>query len=100
MQIISLFGKDTGIHKLRGGLEEQMATERGIAGRIADASRASTEQGFAGTFEQKLAAQRRQDVDLQVEMAALADTQIRYEASAKMLAGAYAKLRDAIRNHG
>ena len=97
--IRSLFGPTTVTSMLRGGLEETSATQRGIAARVAQASASSTQGDFASQLE---GATRRQtpEVDLQQEMAALADTQIRYEASAKLLNGAYAKLRNAIRNNG
>jgi flagellar basal body rod protein FlgB len=36
-------------------------------------------------------------VDLEAEMVSLADEQLRYEATAKMLQGAYQKLRLSIR---
>ena len=39
------------------------------------------------------------DIDLQQEMAALADTQIRFEASTKLLHAAYGQIRTAIRDH-
>jgi flagellar basal body rod protein FlgB len=39
------------------------------------------------------------DIDLQQEMAALADTQLRYEASAKLLQEAYGRIRTAIRDN-
>ncbi len=95
----SLFGTDTKTHMLRGGLEEQMAVQRGIARRISTAQQASTQDAFAAELA---GAQKRQQpqVDLQAEMAALADTQIRYEASAKMLRGAYDSLRGVIKNNG
>ncbi len=95
--IRSLFGAGTAVNALRGGLEEQMATQRGIAARVQRAVQASSERGFAGELQQ--AGKRQQaEVDIQAEMASLADTQIRYEATAKLLSGAYQKLRTAIRN--
>jgi flagellar basal body rod protein FlgB len=51
-------------------------------------------------FEDKLqaeAARAQQEADLQRDMSALADTQLRYEADAKLLHDAYARLRTAIR---
>jgi flagellar basal body rod protein FlgB len=98
--IRSLFGPDTKVAMLRGGLEETSATHRGIAARVA----AATTTSAAGDFPAELAAKtgkpgRMSDVDLQQEMAALADTQLRYDACAKLLQGAYAGIRTAFRSN-
>ena len=91
-----LFGSDTTTYMLRGALEETSATHREISSRVANASLASTQGGFAG---QLAAAQgANEEIDLQREMTALADTQIRYEAEAKLLQIAYTQLRTAMRN--
>ena len=91
-----LFGSDTTTYMLRGALEETSATHREISSRVAGASIASTQGGFA---EQLAAAQGApEEIDLQTEMAALADTQIRYEAEAKLLQIAYTHLRTAMRD--
>ena len=99
--IRSLWGSGTNIHMLKGGLEEQAATQRAIARRVAAASEASTSS--FGTVLEAAATGRtpaKPEIDLQVEMASLAETQLRYEASAKLLSGAYDKLRLAIRDRG
>lgn len=95
--IRSLFGANTVTSMLRGGLEEASATQRGIAARVARAQATSTQGDFAAELQ---GAGRRQQpqIDVQQEMASLADTQIRFEASAKLLNGAYERLRRAIRN--
>jgi flagellar basal body rod protein FlgB len=95
--IKSLFGAGTGPYVLRGALEEQMATQRVIAQRITQATQASSGQSFGDQLSAKLAGQQ-PAVDLNQEMAALADTNLRYEATAKMLQGAYNKLRTAFRD--
>ena len=91
-----LFGSDSTTYILRGALEETSATHRGISTRVANAAASST----TGEFADQLAAAQggMQEVDLQREMAALADTQLRYEAEAKLLQLAYTQLRTAIRN--
>ncbi len=91
-----LFGPDTTSYMLRGALEQTSATHRGIAARVASASGASTSGGFADQLAAAQAATG--EVDLQREMAALADTQLRYEAEAKLLQAAYARLRTAVRD--
>jgi flagellar basal body rod protein FlgB len=102
--IRSLFGTTTDVSMLRGGLEENSATQRGIAARVARATSTSANGDFAGQLEAASAGvakeQRMSDVDLQQEMAALADTQIRYEASTKLLHEAYGRIRTALRNNG
>lgn len=100
--IRSLFGSNTVISMLRGGLEETSATQRGIADRVAQATDASANGDFAGHLEAATAGKthkRLSDVDLQLEMAALADTQLRYEASSKLLHEAYGQIRTAIRSN-
>jgi flagellar basal body rod protein FlgB len=98
--IRSLFGADTNVSMLRGGLEETSATQRGIAERVAAATRSSATGDFASQLAAKTGAKpgQQSDVDLQQEMAALADTQLRYEACAKLLQGAYASIRTSFKN--
>jgi flagellar basal body rod protein FlgB len=99
--IHSLFGSDTKVGMLRGGLEETSATHRGIAARVAAATSSSATGDFATELAARTgAAGEKPAVDLQLEMAALADTQIRYEACAKLLQGAYAGIRTAMRSNG
>ena len=97
--IRSLFGPNTVTSMLRGGLEETSATQRGIAARVAKATEASAQGDFAAELKAKTGAPGA-EVDLQTEMANLADTQIRYEASAKLLTSAYGQLRIAITDRG
>ena len=94
----ALFGPESVTHRLRGGLEEVSATHRGIAARVAGILNRSTSSDFPDALAG--AAQAVDDeADLEREMAALADTQIRYEADARLLQEAYARLRTAIRDH-
>jgi flagellar basal body rod protein FlgB len=102
VMIGSLFGSTTVVGMLRGGLEETSATQRGIANRVAQATSASATGDFAGELQAAtggLARKKMSDVDLQLEMAALADTQIRFEASSKLLHEAYGQIRTAMRDH-
>jgi flagellar basal body rod protein FlgB len=93
----ALFGPSTMTSMLRGGLEEASATHRAIAQRVAGALTASS----SVKFPDALAAQNGQkpvsEADLESDMTALADTQLRYEADAKLLKAAYARLRSAFR---
>ncbi len=94
----SLFGAQSKIGQLRWSLDDSSRTQRGIAGRVAGALEGS---GNAD-FDQALADQaaNHPKVDLETEMVNLASTQLRYDASAKLLSAAYQGLRTAIRDRG
>lgn len=94
----SLFGAQSKIGQLRWSLDDSSRTQRGIAGRVAGALEGS---GNAD-FDQALADQaaNHPKVDLEQEMVSLASTQLRYDASAKLLSAAYQGLRTAIRDRG
>jgi len=96
---LSLFGPSTDVAMLRGGLDETSATQRTIAARVAAATSSSSTDG---DFATQLGAHKagvkpaESQADLQQDMAALADTELRYESCAKLLQSAYASLRSAI----
>ncbi len=94
----SLFGNTTRIGNLRWSLDDSSRTQRGIGARVAGALQAS---GNAD-FDQVLAGQQAgaPNVDLEQEMVNLASTQLRYDASVKLLSAAYQGLRTAIRDRG
>ncbi len=85
---------------LKQALDENQARVRGIQSRVARAS--LNGDGFALSS----AVQGPQvpgdgvtgPVDVEAEMAALADEQLRFEATAKLLEKAYASLKSAIRD--
>ncbi len=95
----ALFGPSTVTSMLRGGLEETSATHKAIAQRVANALSASSPTQFADQLEAQQARQVSEE-DLERDMTALADTQLRYEADAKLLQAAYQRLRTAIRDRG
>lgn len=95
--IQGLFGKGSVTATLRGGLEEASATHRAIAERVARGLGKSANTDFSGALNSAAAAG---DESLTQDMAALADTQLRYEATAKLLQKSYADLRTAIRDRG
>jgi flagellar basal body rod protein FlgB len=104
--IRSLFGSETVVHALRGGLDETMDAHRAIAQRVASATTASS--ATSGSFAQELqkqgagapgAAKPLDEADLQRDMVELADTQIRFEVEARLLRGVYSALRTAVRQH-
>lgn len=94
----SLFGAQTKIGQLRWSLDDSSRTQRGIAGRVAGALEASGNTDFDGALAEQQA--KAEKVDLEKEMVELASTQLRYEASARLLNQAYAGLRTAIRDRG
>ncbi|MEZ4589478.1 MAG: hypothetical protein R2909_24135 [Gemmatimonadales bacterium] len=98
--IRGLFGATTLPAQLRGGLEETSATQRGIGERVARAIETSSSTDFTSSMEAQVAKAREAEMDLQRDMAALADTQLRYEADAQLLREAYQRLRTAISNRG
>jgi flagellar basal body rod protein FlgB len=95
-----LFGPTSTTAMLRGGLEETSQTHRAIAERVARATAASTSTDFTDALQARAAANRLDEADLQRDMAALADTQIRFEADARLLQHAYQRLRTAMRDRG
>jgi hypothetical protein len=94
-----LFGPTTLPAMLRGGLEESSATHRGIAQRVAGALTSSSNVDFPGELAARTGAPPDAE-SLERDMAALADTQLRYEAEAKLLQEAYARLRTAVSDRG
>jgi flagellar basal body rod protein FlgB len=99
MDILSLFGPGTNSAMLRGGLDETSATQRTIAARVAGATSSSSTDGDFATqlgAHQKGPVAPPSQVDLQQDMAALADTELRYETCAKLLSSEYAGIKSAI----
>jgi hypothetical protein len=95
--IKALFGPSTVPHTLRGGLDASMTAHKEIARRVAAGLEASTQnpgdaQGGTAAAGEK--------PDLVQDMAALADTELRYETEARLLHLAYQGLRTAIRGNG
>ena len=94
--IRELFGPSTLTSLLRGGLEETSATHRAIAGRVANTLPASSSTDFSAQLEASNARAQQTQADLEKDMTELADTQLRYEADAKLLQSAYARIRAAV----
>jgi hypothetical protein len=97
--IKGLFGASSITTALRGGLDDAMTVHREISDRIANASNSSSRTSFEEALRQKRDGSPT-EADVARDMTALADTEIRYEAEAKLLQGAYAKLRAALRDRG
>lgn len=94
--IRSLFGTGSVTDRLRGGLEETSATQKIIADRVAGALQSSSPSDFADQLNGRM---NEQAADLERNMAALADTELRYEATARLLHQAYSDLRTAAAGH-
>lgn len=89
----------SGAAQLRQGLDVSSARTRGIADRVAKASLGNGD-GFAlpTTAAEGAVVQPGEKVDVESEMVSLADEQLRYEATAKLLEKTYAQLRSVIRD--
>jgi len=97
-----LFGfinRVSGAAQLRQGLDASAARTRGIADRVAKASLQNGD-GFSldPATGQPAATAQTAGANVEGEMVNLADEQLRYEATAKLLEKTYAQLRTVIRD--
>ena len=84
----------------RQALDASSARVRGIGDRVAKASMQNGD-GFAlpaTTAESPQGVQQGPPVDLEAEMVSLADEQLRYETTAKLLQSTYQKIRLSIKD--
>ncbi len=94
-----LFGfidRTTSAAHLKEALDASAARVHGIQSRVAQASIGG--DGFALPTAAAAPGEAGAPVDVEQEMASLADEQLRYEATAKLLEKAYQSLRTAIRD--
>ena len=87
----SLISRTTNVDALKAGLDASTTRTRQIAGRIAQGTT------FALPADGSTEAQP-DSADLERDMASLADEQLRFEATARLLQKAYAGLRASIRD--
>ncbi len=87
---MDVIGRTTQAFQLQKGLDEGAARMRSIADRVARAGAAKFELPAAGGDPDQL--------DLEAEMTRLADAQLRYDATAKLLQKTYESLRLSIRD--
>ena len=92
--IQSLFGTGTVVKTLKEGLDDQSVRQRVISDRVANATTPGVD--FADQLNQTMADGTPNGVNLQDEMAALADTSMRYDAAARLLQRTYQQFRTAI----
>jgi len=90
-----LVGSDSAVTQLKEGLDASSRAVKGIAHRVANAGNPD----FAQALEQAQATGIPGDapVDLEREMVALADEQLRFETSANLLQKVYQQIRSSIR---
>lgn len=96
--LYGFFGRVTSAPNLKDALDVSAQRTRVIADRVARASLQQPNGGFALPQTAAPAGSPEQGpIDLEAEMVSLADEQIRYEATAKLLQQTYQGLRSAIR---
>ena len=93
-----ILGNATDATLLRGLLDVSAQRTKVIADRVSRASMASTD-GFSLTPAGAAPAAPEDAIDLETEMVSLADEQLHYETTAKLLEKAYAQLRLAIKGN-
>lgn len=96
--LLGILSRATNANDLKDALDLSAQRTRAIAGRVAQAS-VNNQNGFALPIDPatgKPAAGS--DVDLEAEMTSLADEQVRYDATEKLLEKTYAQLRTSIQS--
>lgn len=87
-----LMGPNTSVAHLKESMDVSTERTRGIAHRIANAANG----GFAGALDAVQTGEA-PAVDLEAEMVALADEQIRFEALTRLLQKTYAQVRASVK---
>jgi flagellar basal body rod protein FlgB len=96
MTLFGLFDRVTAAPALKTALDRSNTRVREIADRVSKASLANGD-GFALSARGGASTTGANDVDVESEMVSLADEQLRYTATAKLLEKTYASLRLAIK---
>lgn len=92
-----LLGRISGVGELKEDLGISSSRLRETAHRIANVTN-GVEPGFDDALNGAMAGEQRDpEIDLETEMVALANEQIRYDASADLLRRTYERLRNAVR---
>jgi hypothetical protein len=93
-------GRVSSASQLRESLDVSSQRTRVIADRVARASLQQPNGGFALPAASAPAGSAEQGpIDLEAEMVSLADEQLRYEATAKLLQKAYQGIRNSLRSN-
>ena len=92
-------GRVSSADQLKSALDVSSQRSRLIAGRVAQASLQQPNGGFAIPAPNAAPGSTEQGpIDLEGEMASLADEQLRYEATAKLLQSTYQRIRTSMRD--
>lgn len=91
--LFGFFGRVSGAPQLIDALNASSQRVRGIAQRVSGAT-VGSESGFAVSGAEPA---EQSSVDIEAEMTQLADEQLRYDATAKLLEKAYAQIRLSFR---
>jgi flagellar basal body rod protein FlgB len=94
--LFGLIDRTTSASSLKTALNQSVERSRGIADRVAKASLKNSD-GFSLEANGKAASNSANPVNVEDEMVALADEQIRFLATARLLEKTYASLRGAIK---
>jgi hypothetical protein len=96
--LIGILGRATNANDLKDALDLSAQRTRVIAGRVAQAS-VNGANGFALPIDPATGQPvEGSQVDLEQEMTSLADEQVRFDATAKLLEKTYEQLRTSIRD--
>lgn len=96
--LTSVLSRVTQANDLKDALDLSAQRTRAMASRIAQAS-VNNGSGFALPVDPATGKPAEGDaVDLEAEMTSLADEQLRYEATAKLLEKTYAQMRTAMKD--
>jgi flagellar basal body rod protein FlgB len=96
--LFGVINRVTNANDLKDALDLSATRTRAMASRVAQAS-VNNGSGFALPVDPATGKPTEGDqVDLEAEMTSLADEQLRYEATAKLLEKTYAQLRTAIKD--
>ncbi len=92
-------GRVSSANHLKAALDVSSQRTRVIADRVARASLQQPNGGFALPVENAPAGSPEQGpIDLEAEMVSLADEQLRYEATARLLQKTYQGIRNSLRD--
>ncbi len=96
--LLGILGRATNANDIKDALDLSAQRTRMIAGRVAQAS-VNNNNGFALPVDPTTGKPvENGQVDLEAEMTSLADEQLRYDATVKLLEKTYAQLRTSIKD--
>lgn len=91
-----LFGSESSLPGLKAGLDRSTQSVREIAHRVANAS-SGLGGDFVSALEDASGAVGESGVDLEQEMVALADEQLRFETATRLMEKVYQQIRTSVR---